>query len=181
MKRTVNINILVESIGEDGTVAFIYLLRGFMPERSTGDYPTQQDTLQFPTGTFKSGYRTPAQSKHRSQSTSLIEKSSIRFSQKVVTKAEFYGSRKARKNDIMLESDESIPLMMKNTNFPVWLVRGKAFVRIPDILRQSLKESDGVSCRLPSIAVKSEFYLVQFFDIISSCHLSVDTVDRTLR
>lgn len=92
---------------------------------------------------YISGYRRPALFDQRSQSTVLEEKSSIRFSQQVVAKAEFYRSGKAKMD---LERDEKIDPAMKNTHFSVWLARAKAFVRIPCILRQFSKESDGDSC-----------------------------------
>lgn len=108
----------------------------------------------------------------------LIEKVAIRFSQRAVAEVEYYGNRKVRMDEIIVESEEKIHPTMKHTHFLVWLVKSKAFVRIPNILQQFWKVSESDSCRFPSSVVKLEFCL---YESIQSRQLSVDIVDRKLR
>lgn len=77
-----------------------------------------------------------------------------------MAKLEFYGSRKARLNDIVVESDESIDQVMQNTFFLVCLASTKLPVKVPDRLGRFSKEGDGVSCRFPLCVVKSEICLL---------------------
>lgn len=171
MKSIVNIYLLVESIAVDGTVLSIDSLREFMKEKVMGKNLTQHIPLQFPAPVFISKYRHSALSDQRSQLNLMIKKSSIRLSQRVVAKAEFYGDVKAGMDDIMVEIDENIDLTMKNTHFQVWLARAKALVRTPDTVRQISKERDGSSCRFRLSVVKSEFCVMQFYDMIPCCKL----------
>lgn len=179
-KSNVNTKLLAQSIGKNCTFALIDSPGDFMEEIITGETPSQHILLQFPAPTFISGYRTPVLPDLRSQAASLIEKSLNPFPQRVVSQAGPYEIGKARIDVIIVESDKNVQRAMKTNHTPVSLARVKAFERRPDTSLKFMKESNGCLLAILLSVVRSEFCLVQVYDIISSCQLSVVIVEKAL-
>lgn len=95
-------------------------------------------------------------------------------------KAEVYGSGKTRMRDIIVKTNRNIDPIMENSHFSRWLARKKAFVKLPDNIRQFSRGGHGGSSRFLLSVVKSKFCLVQCYVIIPCCRLSVDVVEMTL-
>lgn len=143
----------------------------------------QNSELEYPAAVsasaFVSGYRTCALLGPKSQSNLLIEKCAISFSLRVVAIDDFHWDQKAKLDDMMSDGDENIELAMKHTQFLVWLERENPLTKIPEISGQFLIGGNGVFWRFSLNVVKSEFWALQFYDIIPS-RRSVDIVHKTL-
>lgn len=180
MRENRQIKDLISLIGEDGTIVLQDLLRKRISEAVTNGRSILHIPLEFPSSAYISEYTAPKLSNLQFESTVLVSRGAIRFSQRVVAKSNFYNAGKVRMDDIMIEGDEMLGDETLKTHFPVWFAKAKAFVRIPELGNSSLRSGLESSRQELLKPCSNEFCFVQFYDTVPSHEVSVDTVDRTL-
>ena len=168
--------------GVDGIQVLTKLLREFLSSNGYNSRNSRQVKLQVPASAYISGYPVASlQHMDKNSNEVFIPKNSLRFSQRVVAKRQFYGSKVPRLDNTMIEASGDEDVNIENGYMGVWFAKILSFLRIHTHL-------DAGSCEIhkrrhcPECKQRfqQELCFVQFYDVLSEEKLPIDCIDKNL-
>lgn len=111
----------------------------------------------------------------------FVWKSSLRFSQRVVSKVGFYGRGRIRMDDFLIESSIRRRDSPPTFHLSVCIGKARTFIRICDERALNCHEHKLFNCRLcPLDRMQNEFCFVQYYEVVVRESLDVDEIDKQM-
>lgn len=170
---------LSEIVGEGGLQTLIVLLKERFNSLGISHISSFQNKLQFPASAFVSGYCVPRASNISKQSNEVhIEKSNLRFSQRLVAARHFYASERPRLDNVMIEG---VPCE-DSDKMNIWFAKVLSFVRICKEHGDSRRcvQHERKNCPVCDKNVTQELAFVQYYEVLGEKELKMDRIDLIL-